>query len=48
MVNGIVVSSPLIQPSQTEFSSFGRDGSVAGPGIGHQEALNIAQALTKR
>jgi hypothetical protein len=47
-VSGIVVSSPLIEPSQSSFTSFGRHASVAGPRIGHAEALRIAGALTKK
>jgi hypothetical protein len=46
VVNGIVVSTPLIQPSQSSCTSFGGQGSIGGSGIGHEEALSIAGAIT--
>jgi hypothetical protein len=46
VVNGIVVSSPLIQPSQSACTSFGGQGTIGGSGIGHEEALSIADAIT--
>jgi hypothetical protein len=48
VVNGTVVSSPLIQPSQSSCTSFGGYASIAGSGIGHGEALNIARAITNK
>lgn len=47
VVGGVVVSYPLIQPSQYAFTSFGPYATVAGPGIGHAEALRIARTMTK-
>ena len=46
VVNGIVVSSPLIQPTQSAFSSFGGEASIAAAGIGRDEALRIARTIT--
>jgi hypothetical protein len=48
VVNGIVVSSPLIQPTQSAFSSFGGEASIAGAGIGHREALRIASTISRK
>jgi hypothetical protein len=48
VVNGTVVSSPLIQPTQSSCTSFDGYGSIAGSGIGHGEALSIARAITHK
>jgi len=48
VVGGTVVSSPLIQPTQSYVTSFGPHASIAGPGIGHHEALIIARAMTQK
>jgi hypothetical protein len=48
VVNGTVVSSPLIQPTQNSCTSFDGQASIAGSGIEHGEALSIARAITHK
>jgi preprotein translocase subunit SecD len=41
---GVLVSAPIIQPTQTSFSSFDGRGEISGP-LTKAEATQLARAL---
>ena len=43
-LNGVVVSAPIIQPTQTSFTSFDGRGEISG-GLDRAEAMDLARAL---
>ncbi len=44
-LDGVVVSAPIIQPTQSSFTSFGGRGEISG-NLTRAEAMRLAQALT--
>ena len=43
-LDGVVYSAPIIQPTQTAFSSFNGQGQISG-NLSQQDAQNLAQAM---
>lgn len=45
-VDGVVVSAPIIEPTQTSFTSFDGNGEISGGRLTHAEAQRIAAAMS--
>lgn len=46
-LNGVIISAPIIQPTQRYFSSFRGAGELAG-GFGKAVALELAKAMNSK
>jgi len=44
-LDGIVYSAPIIQPTQSTFTSFGGQGEISGGDLTQADAQNLAQAM---
>ncbi len=47
-LNGVVYSAPIIQPTQTSFTSFDGKGEISGSSLTKADAIRLANAMNPR